>query len=930
MADDRITDLYEDPSGTLWVAVWGKGVCRIDGTESRTFTSANGLPSDWVRCFAPDADGGLWVGGADGLAHIFGDAIRAYTTVTTPALPSNSIRCSAVLQSGVICFGLASGGVMALGDHPLGLPGHTGAPDEWVFVGYPEIPSPEGVDDVMQAADGSIWLAMHDGSVFQFNEGVWREHGPDQGLTATVNSLYQDSAGRIWGAGGEVLALHSANRWEFIDTIATPVRVVAESESGDVLVGTDRGVWALDAAGWRKLDMGPDIGDPEVSALLCGNTGTPWVGTREGLVRGTVPIWATHARTGDGIPIRATPLFADLDVPPLSADSEGNLIRFEDGQWSATAPVQHDRFRPKWFSTPRDGLIWALCDLDAISFRVDTGDVVEVAPIPPGMQTIRVEWGLDDKPWLLGSKGIFILEGGKWQPLRRHADTRESWAYDIDIANDSTAYVCYESGINIWKDGQVRPLRPFAHLPQGGHFTAVRCMSDGKVWFGTYGNGIVVYDGNATTHITRSNGLVSDHVSQIFEASDGTVWVAYRRKGVSSFKDGRWIYFGHRHGLPNASGVTFAEHPAGTIWLASDRSGILRYAPEQSAPDTTVTAATETIAAGGTGIFSFSGTDAWHRTLPRDIAYSWRVIAPSGPETPWGPVQTSSVAVVSGLPAGEYQLEVRATDEDRNFDATPSVFSVIVEPPFYARLGFVIPVSTLIALVLASLISLYLKQRRLQDSERSLRKSEASLGEAQRIALVGNWEWNVTRNTMVCSPQVSRILGWPSVRRTPAVSDIRDTIHPEDLTTLDDAVREALATGAPLDFDHRILRPDGDERFIHQRGELTKDSLTGDVIIRGILQDITERKRIQTERERLIAELRDALAHIKTLRGLIPICSSCKRIRDDSGYWNQLETFIKARSEAEFSHAICPDCAKQIYGIDYLADEPGADEGKDT
>ena len=67
------------------------------------------------------------------------------------------------------------------------------------------------------------------------------------------------------------------------------------------------------------------------------------------------------------------------------------------------------------------------------------------------------------------------------------------------------------------------------------------------------------------------------------------------------------------------------------------------------------------------------------------------------------------------------------------------------------------------------------------------------------------------------------------------------------------------------------------------------------------------------ELRRLNAELQDALAEIKTLRGILPICSSCKKIRDDEGYWNQLETYIQEHSEAVFSHGLCPECAKKLY-----------------
>jgi len=76
-------------------------------------------------------------------------------------------------------------------------------------------------------------------------------------------------------------------------------------------------------------------------------------------------------------------------------------------------------------------------------------------------------------------------------------------------------------------------------------------------------------------------------------------------------------------------------------------------------------------------------------------------------------------------------------------------------------------------------------------------------------------------------------------------------------------------------------------------------------------------KRHLEEREKLITDLQEALAKVKQLSGFLPICASCKKIRDDEGYWQQIESYIRDHSEAEFSHGICPDCAKRLYG-DYL------------
>lgn len=78
-------------------------------------------------------------------------------------------------------------------------------------------------------------------------------------------------------------------------------------------------------------------------------------------------------------------------------------------------------------------------------------------------------------------------------------------------------------------------------------------------------------------------------------------------------------------------------------------------------------------------------------------------------------------------------------------------------------------------------------------------------------------------------------------------------------------------------------------------------------------RDVTERKQAEKERENLIRELQKALSEVKTLKGIFPICASCKKIRDDKGYWNQVESYVRDHTEAEFTHGICPECVKKLY-----------------
>jgi PAS domain S-box-containing protein len=136
------------------------------------------------------------------------------------------------------------------------------------------------------------------------------------------------------------------------------------------------------------------------------------------------------------------------------------------------------------------------------------------------------------------------------------------------------------------------------------------------------------------------------------------------------------------------------------------------------------------------------------------------------------------------------------------------------------------------------------------------------------------------------------------------------------LETLWPHARDRLAQGQSVDreLEDSIL---GRHLSIQIRPILARKNslrIKADSFAVAIIWDVTRRKRIEGERERLIHELQDALTNIKRLRGLLPICASCKKIRDDKGYWNELETYILEHSEAEFTHGFCPDCMKKLYG----------------
>ncbi len=101
----------------------------------------------------------------------------------------------------------------------------------------------------------------------------------------------------------------------------------------------------------------------------------------------------------------------------------------------------------------------------------------------------------------------------------------------------------------------------------------------------------------------------------------------------------------------------------------------------------------------------------------------------------------------------------------------------------------------------------------------------------------------------------------------------------------------------------------------------------GGVLIRAT-HHAMERKHLEIEREQLIQELQAALATVKRLSGLLPICAGCKKIRDDRGYWTQVEQYIQEHTDVDFNHGICPECAEKLYS-DFLEKEEDEENDED-
>jgi PAS domain S-box-containing protein len=181
---------------------------------------------------------------------------------------------------------------------------------------------------------------------------------------------------------------------------------------------------------------------------------------------------------------------------------------------------------------------------------------------------------------------------------------------------------------------------------------------------------------------------------------------------------------------------------------------------------------------------------------------------------------------------------------------------------------------------------------------------------------VGTWEWNIQTGEVIFNPKWFEMIGYMPEELSPVSIKTWETLtHPDDLKR-SEAFLEQHFKGERLYYtcECRMKHKDGTWVWVLDRGRVITRSADGKPLrMFGTHTDITQRKHDEEERERLIVKLQSALAEVKTLSGIIPICANCKKVRDDKGYWEQVESYVSHHTNAQFSHGVCPDCVEKLY-----------------
>jgi PAS domain S-box-containing protein len=186
---------------------------------------------------------------------------------------------------------------------------------------------------------------------------------------------------------------------------------------------------------------------------------------------------------------------------------------------------------------------------------------------------------------------------------------------------------------------------------------------------------------------------------------------------------------------------------------------------------------------------------------------------------------------------------------------------------------------------------------------------------------LGFWDWNILTGEVVRNDRWAQILGYSTIEEFENTTETwTNLIHPDDRDAAWTSINAHLDGHSEFHrMEYRMRAKNGEYRWILDHAKIVqRDDKGRPVRMCGTHIDITDRKKIEQERDELIDALKKALKEIKTLEGILPLCLYCKKIRNEKNMWEPIEDYIFNHSQADISHGICPDCMKRHYPEEYM------------
>jgi len=815
---------------------------------------AEGLPQESIFSLIQSRDGYLWMGTKGGLTRFDGVRFTTFDDRDPKQLRDNEVWAIAEDTDGGIWAATYGGGV-----------------SRYLHGAFTTYTSEQGllsdyVAAVCADAEGGVWVGSDRGLTHIDKTGTLTSFTNKDGLPGTVvRGLYLDKDGSLWiGMSKGGLARYRERRLE------------ALAFGGAALTGEVR--WF-----WRDAD------------------GVLWIATYEGIARLDGEKLTLYT-TADGLPItRFRQIAGDPNGGLLLASEHGlDRVRWDEGGHLMVEPVLADTSGMA-FCFDHEGSLWVGTFLDGLQ-RLRKGLFASYNPATEGMggYTASVLEDRTGAVWLGTRKGVNRLADARSDMYGETSGLPKASVYALFEDADSRLWVGTGAGLYRSVDAPAcgprssvacRPRFEVVEIPSIGrpYMRVLFGDRDGGLWIGMDQEGAAHYrDGEIKTYTVR-DGLANNSVRAITQDKEGAVWIGTRGGGVSRFQDGKFKTYGVAEGLRGTSVQSLYMDSTGTLWAAT-RQGLARFR------DGRFTSYTVNDGLFVNYVYSFAEDGRGHLWTGSAKGVS-RVRMQDFDDLAAGKIKALSAEGyriehgLQGQPvAGSSPAAIRTRD-GRLWFATSMGVSVL-DPTQLARNTHVPPVH--VEAVTIDDQALYpsgLLEAAPGRGDVSFQYTALSFVAPEKMRFKYQLEGFDPHWVDAENRRVAYYTNLPPARyKFRVMASNNDGIWNE--------------TSADVDLR---LRP-----HFHQ----TYWFYALCVAAIGAVGAGTQRLRVramQAREQELKVRVQEALADVKRLRGLLPICAACKKIRDDKGYWNQMEIYIHEHSEADFSHSICPDCMKALY-----------------
>ena len=772
--------------------------------------------------------------------------------------------------------------------------------------------------DVGESRDGSLWIATYGAGVQHLKNGVLgRAFTKADGLPSDfIMSVCEDTTGAVW-AGTD----RGVSR---VDPATGAVKTytkqdgLLESMTNGLLCEPDGSVWAgTSNGGLHHIEPGKPPGPNRLAGQTAGaiysivrdREGGFWIGSATGLLRLKDDVWKVFG-ADDGI--------ADARNIRVHVDSEGGLwmgcqsglYEWRDGRFERHDIVPDRTQKQLVTAVHRDheGSVWVGHSALGLA-RVKRGSFATYTAAH-GLVGASVRTVFEDRRgrmWVGTADGLSRVEAGRLHPVSSKSASPVTAV--SSVAEDTQGRIWYGSNNGFFRfqpretcpvDGPC--LEDVTMMPSGPitrvNSRVTRGDRQGNVWLGTDQQGLARYRGDDLTVYSTADGLCENAIRGIAEAPDGTIWIGTKERGICLFKNDRFSALTEKDGLASNLVQDVYRGRDGTMWVAT-RRGLSRW---MNGRFVSYNVTDGLYADHIYGVSEDLKGNLWMGCSRGAFRVS-RADLDAFAEGKSKTVRTRAYGIEDGLRsivlAVGFAPTIALSGDGRVWFATTDGVSV-VDPGAVLGSGSIAP-------------QVHVEEVHVDDA-------------------------TVDRASAVHAPPgrgdlVFRYTALSFIEPRHMTFKVRLDPYDPDWVDVGNLRMRQYTNIPPGRYRFRVKASNADGLWNETGADFPVvvaphfyqttwfSLLCMAVVLVSVAGAFRWRVHALREREReLSIRVEQATAQIKTLNGLLPICASCKKIRDDSGYWNQMETYIHEHSGADFSHSVCPDCMEKLYP-DYAAEQ---------